>query len=729
MLNPYKVPLEPDYTDNSLSLTLPLNPSPSLSVEMFMLNYTIGGVYYSPRLVEDVYQAFSWIQRAYPLGGAPGEYFKPRAWTADFGEMLGGLVNRSNPVCTLLYPPPDSDPSLCASYFMNAVLWTYRVETLMGELSVGLNPFAFYYGMITDASGNFARGQAAAPFTSVGPTGIPGSNSWDTDGSYGDWYAAHEIGHSLGRAHPIAGSDDPATPDVEENCRHSRSDLSYPYGNTYTSAAPIGPYDHTLEGFDVGDPIFGIQPAVYPSDTWNDVMSYCSNQWISDYTYENMYDHMIAFPTHMATSMRLLGDYLIAAGVINPDADTAAFSILRRSNDVTNVPDLVPGDYSLRLLDASNNVLADYAFTPLLDEGTGTLGFSQVVALEPGTTTVQLVKLDGDQVLASQAISANPPAVNDVVLVDAPNPVTGVVTLEWSASDPDGDSLTYEVIFSRDDGISFMPVAAGLTGSSAQIDTASLPGTAGDNGILRVVASDGVNTGYGDTAPFVMASKMPDPFIITPEDGLHIHYGQLVNFSGMALDVQDGTVADEGLSWQDEDFQEISSGALLSLDKLPIGSNIIYLKATNSAGKSAYAQVTVYVDDDLNLLGPTLAAGPAPVGWHVGEGSTELQTAEVYINNAGSGDLDWTASEDAAWLSLDAASGTITAEGDPSTLTLTADPSGLAPNTSYSADLTITSNGLDPEQTVVIHVTLSVGDIRSVPIPEKNIYLPLVTRE
>ena len=120
-----------------------------------------------------------------------------------------------------MYDKPKDDIALCASYFTNGWLYYYRQATASGDLNVGLNPNAFYYGMISDAAGFFPRGQAMYTKTSVGPAGIPGApgQGWDTDGTYADWYAAHEIGHSLGRAHPNAGSDDPATTDIHRKLR------------------------------------------------------------------------------------------------------------------------------------------------------------------------------------------------------------------------------------------------------------------------------------------------------------------------------------------------------------------------------------------------------------------------------------------------------------------------------------------------------------------------------
>ena len=731
-LNPYKVPLEPNYADNTSSLSVNFQNSPTLSVEFFRLNYRLNNTTYSPRYVEDVLKTYSWIQRAYPIGGAVGQNFKPRLWDVDGGTGLGGLVNQSNILCTFIYPDPD-DRSLCASYITNGWLFSYRIQTIFGWLDVGLKPNAFYYGMISDASNNFPRGQAVYDKTSVGPSGTPGQffnlgNGWDTDGSYADWYAAHEIGHSLGRAHPNPGSDNPATGNTTENCGHSRSDPGYPYGNTSTASAPIGPADNSMEGFDVGDPYFGIAPAVLPSNIWNDVMSYCNNQWISDYTYTAMYNNMIANPSLKALSTPQAGDFLAASGVINPEAEVAGFAYIRRVDNVVNVPVQVPGDYSLRLLDGDDNPLAEHAFTPDLNDDTGTLGFGLVVDFEPGTRLVQIVRNADDLVLGSQAVSANPPEISDVALQGATEPVEGVVTLGWTASDLDGDTLSFDVAYSRDNGTTFQPVALALSGSSTEIDTASLGGSG--TAVLRVTATDGVNSAYADSTPFVMAPKPPQVFILTPQDGLHIHYGQLVNFSGFAQDAQDGTVADAGLSWWDDSDNLLGSGPLLSLDSLPVGENVIFLVAINSLGETATTYVTVFVDDDLSLPGPTLTAGPSPVSWQVNAGSTDAVTADVSINNSGSGDLNWTASEDAAWLTTSVISGTVTADGDASTLTLSADPTGLAEGVTYSASLTISTpaSGSIPAQSVVIPVTLSVGDVHTVGPSESKIFLPTIIR-
>ena len=49
-------------------------------------------------------------------------------------------------------------------------------------------------------------------------------------------------------------------------------------------------------------------------------------------------------------------------------------------------------------------------------------------------------------------MSVHPPVISNVALQGAPNPVSGVVTLGWTASDADGDTLSFDVSYSRDNG-------------------------------------------------------------------------------------------------------------------------------------------------------------------------------------------------------------------------------------------------------------------------------------
>lgn len=109
-----------------------------------------------------------------------------------------------------------------------------------------------------------------------GPTGS-GTWNWDTDGSYGDWYTGHELGHTYGRFH------------IGSGCGESADDPNYPFPH-----GQIANPDDAFVGLDVGDPAHAIPLAALPGVQWHDVMSYCVTQWLSSYTYAHIHDRLVA---------------------------------------------------------------------------------------------------------------------------------------------------------------------------------------------------------------------------------------------------------------------------------------------------------------------------------------------------------------------------------------------------------------------------------------------------
>jgi hypothetical protein len=246
--------------------------------------------------------------------------------------------------------------------------------------------------------------------------------------------------------------------------------------------------------------------------------------------------------------------------------------------------------------------------------------------------------------------------------------------------------------------------------------------------IFRVVVSDGVQSAAADSAPAIIAAQPPRPQILAPADGARLEWGQLVNLRGEARDPQDGSVASAGLAWSNQ-AGPLGTGPQLSVDDLPVGTNVITLTATNSAGLSASTSLSVVVGDDLSEPGPSLQASPGAISWNIAPGATAPLSASLDLRNGGGGTLRWTAASDAVWLTLSAASG----QGDQR-LTVSASPRGFAANSSARAQITL--RALDaagqPVQTLLVPVTVFVGNPGFGPPPapssQLRLYLPQLAR-
>lgn len=681
-INPTQLPPEPNYANNTQSTaTLTLRSSPTLRVHLLGWGYTVNDTYYEPNLYTDVYQARSWIRRTYPLASTTGGYESPdpgvRVATRTINDPnLGEHVQQTSDFCLAI---PEEKRNTCAAAYTNSHAMSLRAAE-------GIPNDEMIYSMIWyEPTLPFPRGFADGG-VSTGPTGT-GEGSWDNDGSFGDWYMGHEVGHSLGRNHPSKGNA----------CGHSKSDSGFPHPN-----AAIGVDD--MWGFDVGDTGLNslLDPRVYPNTTWRDLMSYCNNQWISDYTYEGIYDSLTASRSAERVSVRPARagvDYIALFGAIYTDANTATFQVVSLWDSPGPYELPVGGPYRMRFLNSAGTELAFHDFSgDAYDDEPSIQGYSVVVPFPAATVKVELMRRRDGKLLTTHLISANAPSISNVQLVGAPNPVTGKVTLQWQANDPDGDPLTYDVYYSDDNGATYTAYALALSTTDVQLDTAQMGGSA--QARFRVTANDGARSAEAESGAFSMAHKPPVVVFLTPPDGLEVTYGTAVNFTVEVEDLQ-GHVPDANMRWFVNGVETGTSGPNYTAYLLPVGTNKISLRAINTVRQATEESVTVIVNDDLEYPGPKLGIGPDQVSWQLAEGTTALQQATVTISNIGTGSLNWHASESASWLSLSTTNGST-----PGMLTLTADPTQVALGNPVSTVLTISGAN---RQTIQLPVNLLVG--------------------
>ncbi len=128
------------------------------------------------------------------------------------------------------------------------------------------------------------------------------------------------------------------------------------------------------------------------------------------------------------------------------------------------------------------------------------IGFAYTarITLQPGVTSVRIV-LDGNVVEER--------TVTDVPEVTVASPMAGAsvrrgdpITVAWSTAAPVGADASATVLISQDGGGTWKPLATELTDSPA-VMTAPADLTNGD-AIVRVVVTDGVRSGQGDSGVF-----------------------------------------------------------------------------------------------------------------------------------------------------------------------------------------------------------------------------------
>ncbi|MFN8463905.1 MAG: BACON domain-containing protein [Caldilineaceae bacterium] len=652
------------------------------------------------------------------IGYSPGSNLATVVRARPFDlDMLDSWLRRAFPInrldsirrdLTLVGPSPLSSDIFNRGDFVRDFI---RVNRLLEG-----NPRRIQVGIVTDAGG-FMRGKGWVPADEVAtPTG-GGTWGWDFDGSYGDWYGAHEIAHALGRPHAgrIFGGD------IGCGADWYGWDEPFPYDHSRIG----GPEDLPPQffGFDAGDPSLRLPMAVVPP-TWTDVMSYCNNQWVSDFTYIRLREGInrrfgtlaaagtqdSVAPAAAAGAAHTDGDWLVVAGTIDSFGQTARFNVVSREPSLQEIPVQTPGDYSLRLLDAAGTTLSSQAFTPISDtEDVNLSSFLLALEFQPGARRLVVVDNRTERTLVAYAISAKAPQVSNVAQDGGSSIGTsGSMRVSWNAEDADGADtpLTYSLRYSFDNGATWRTLMAGGTANSVAIDVAQLEGTGGAaTGLLQVVASDGANTGRAMSAPFAVANKAPTLRIASPGDGSVYGFGQTVAFQAIVDDLEDGLLPDASVHWKSSIDGDLGTDLLHHESLLSPGVHTITALATDASGATATADITLTILDDVTMgtsTAPTLDVAPTSLLFLGRAGDPPPASLTVAINNLAGGPLAWQATTGAPWLHLSPAAGSDEAE-----FQVSADSTGMLPGEMRTATITLTAPGAQSSPQT-IHVTLQM---------------------
>jgi hypothetical protein len=292
------------------------------------------------------------------------------------------------------------------------------------------------------------------------------------------------------------------------------------------------------------------------------------------------------------------GDNLIVSGIIISNTTPAGtLNPLYRTSTaplyIPPPPQAGPG-YCVKLKD-NTTLLNQYCFDVGFDSDgapASMIPFGMVVTYPVGLNRVELTR-GTTTLLSSRVASANAPTVTVTFPNAAGLTLSGNQNIQWTGSDADGDPLTYNILYSRDNGATWIGVASDITTTSLVLDFAGVPGSS--SGRVKVQVSDGFNSAEdASDNPFSVANKPPTAAIISPPANARFNTDETVVLQGSGLDLDDGSLGDSALTWRSTRDGALGTGRLLE-KTLSAGRHTITVTATDSGGLSHSTSIQVSV--------------------------------------------------------------------------------------------------------------------------------------
>ena len=231
--------------------------------------------------------------------------------------------------------------------------------------------------------------------------------------------------------------------------------------------------------------------------------------------------------------------------------------------------------------------------------------FIAVIPMDKGSVTQLSITSHGKEIWARTPSDHAPQIQIETPAVQAASEQQ--VEVIWSADDEDGDDLTYTLLYSRDGGSSWLPLASDLTSKNYLLDTGAIPGC--ENCQLRVLANDGWNSSTATTiGSFIVHDKSPSILISYPDPEAEVSPGEPLTLLATAYDPEDGLLDDSSVTWYSEKDGFLGEGARLILTNLSLGDHVINAYAYDAKGNAGQAYVHVHVLDNTNNSSGDFAA-------------------------------------------------------------------------------------------------------------------------
>ena len=475
----------------------------------------------------------------------------------------------------------------------------------------------------------------------------------------------HETGHTLGLVHtdqvtPLApgivfASDNDAggmPPGCWQNAAQPGS--QWPFISNYIQSNNGPEYAFNVVTQQVLDPQKNFE-----------LMAYCVPRFISPYSYKLLITalsggsvtspnfrsrHNIRAPGQAASlsSLLTLGNYMQVGGTISDGAVTF--------NPIFT--DMVPGyepnatgTYSIQEQSALGATLYTRQFTPTssgtdVEDGPDVVFdpvFSEWLPVMPGMASIVVQDSNGNTI-GNIPLTGTPPTVT-LTAPPAGTIFDGPETFTWTVTGTNAPVLTSRVLYSTDSGTTWVQLAE-LAGTGLAPDFSKLPGTIGATALIKVLVSDGVNTGSAISNPFTVSRKTPTLVAITaPAAGFAQAAANPIQLIGYAYDPDDGVLKGAALQWSSNLQGNLGTGSPLSV-RLNPGTHNITLTGTDSDGNSVSATVSVLIGGarpvltlnttslSANCTSATVTAVPGSQGAALSQVQYSLDGGSTYTNIA-----------------------------------------------------------------------------------------------
>ena len=324
------------------------------------------------------------------------------------------------------------------------------------------------------------------------------------------------------------------------------------------------------------------------------------------------------------------GQYWLVSGEIEVGATQfdPIFELEALGNSAEGV-----GGFSIEIRDSSDRVLFTRRFDPSIamtetnsDDYVSPPFFTELLPVQSGAASI--VVLEGVSELGEVEFEGIVPSV-EITFPAGGETIAGRATIAWKITDPDSASHSYWIQYSPDGGTTWHTLAPNYAYPDLRIDFDELPGST-THSLIRVVASDGVNSSTALSEPFSIGSKGPEVEIFFPPDGEIFRGGQLVWLQGFGFDPDDGTLGGSNLTWESNIDGVLGNGDELQLTTLSEGTHEVKLVATDLDGNSEVVSIEILIDD----TAPSLEVS-APPSLSV----RECAVVEIYVEDVGGSGL------------------------------------------------------------------------------------------